>query len=192
MQSPRRGSLSPPRHRITAYAASTDCWRRRPPTPDSIRPRRSTGAMQPRRQSSLCPGLDQVGEGQLSVNADELRVVRGFGMITSSAASSFHAMTSDWESASCQMSRPSNGRRASRPKSVTLEYAFAVRGCRCFLGRLFRCRGHPRSRSTPLPMRVGAGMDPLLESGSQALRKEHALEALGSSTRTFRGPVEPC
>src|SRR6478672_13656621 len=33
------------------------------------------------RLSSLCPGLDQVGEGQLSVNPDELRVVGGFGVV---------------------------------------------------------------------------------------------------------------
>jgi hypothetical protein len=34
-----------------------------------------------RRLFSLCPGLNQVAEGQLSVNADELRVVGGFGRI---------------------------------------------------------------------------------------------------------------
>jgi hypothetical protein len=35
----------------------------------------------PRRLYSLGPGLDQVGEGQPSVNTDEFRVVRGFGGI---------------------------------------------------------------------------------------------------------------
>jgi hypothetical protein len=44
-------------------------------------PRRRAPGAALRRLSALCPGLNQVGEGQFSVNADELRVVCGFGGI---------------------------------------------------------------------------------------------------------------